>query len=245
MRLKGKVALVTGAAVRLGRTIALTLAREGAGVVVNYNTSQKQADQVVKEITRLKSKAIAIKADISRAEDVHRLVDRAVREFQRIDLLINNAGIFVRAPLKELTEEIWDRTLNTNLKGPFLVSQKVAEVMLPQKSGKIINVSSLGGIRAWPSYMHYCASKAGVIMLTKCLALALAPYIQVNSIAPGTGFFPEDFTDKQREKIIAKIPLKKLGSAQEIADLVVFLATNSEFITGQTFVVDGGRSIAL
>ncbi|MGH9397931.1 MAG: SDR family NAD(P)-dependent oxidoreductase, partial [Terriglobia bacterium] len=143
-----------------------------------------------------------------------------------------------------LTGMDWDRILGANLKGPFFCAQAAARLMMRQKRGQIINISSLGGIRAWPEYMHYCSSKAGLIMLTKCLAKALAPRILVNSIAPGTILFAGEERDPRMMKIVRSTPLQKGGQAQDIAEMAVFLATRNRFITGQVIVVDGGKSIA-
>ncbi len=244
MQLQGKIALVTGGGRRLGRAIALALARQGANIVVNYFESQKGAEETAAEIERLGCRAIAVRADVSKPEQVAALAERTLEKFGRLDILVNNAGIFTRAPLSDMTEEAWDRTINVNLKGTFLCAQRFGQMMFEQKQGRIINISSVGGVQPWPSYMHYCASKAGVIMLTKCLALALAPFVQVNSVAPGAGIFPEDYNAQQRDRLLKKIPLRRLGAPQAVTDLVVYLAAQADFITGQLFVVDGGRTVS-
>jgi len=241
--LKDQVALVTGAGRRIGRVIALTLARAGANVVVNYEQSRVSAQATVREITALGVQALALPADVSRPEEVLAMFRAVEKRFGRLDILVNNAAVFFPAKWNELTEKDWDRALDINLKGTFYCAQAAARIMERQKRGRIINISSLGGIQAWPSYMHYCASKAGVIMLTRCLAKALAPHIQVNSVAPGTILFPGERRDASLERIIRSTPLKKAGRPEDIAEMVLFLATQGEFITGQLFVVDGGKSI--
>jgi NAD(P)-dependent dehydrogenase (short-subunit alcohol dehydrogenase family) len=237
--LDGQVALVTGAAKRIGRSIALRLAAEGAEVVVNYATSKTEAGEVVQEIQRGGRRAIAVEADVSRRADVQKLFAASVKEFGRLDILVNNAGTFFAAKFEELTEEQWDRIMSANLKSQFLCAQAAALIMKRQGRGRIINLSSLGGILPWPAYTHYCVSKAGSIMLTRCLARALGPEILVNSIAPGTIQFPGELPD---EEYIARVPLHRTGTGDDIAGAVAYLAT-ADFVTGQTIVVDGGRSL--
>ena len=169
---------------------------------------------------------------------------RAVQKrFGRLDLLVNNAGVFFPRKWDQLEENDWDRVLGVNLKGPFFCAQAAARMMMREGHGNIINISSLGGLQSWPSYMHYCASKAGLISLTRSLAKALAPAIRVNSVAPGTILFPEEERDATIRNIIRNTPLGKAGVADDIAQTVLFLATHSQFITGQVFAVDGGKSI--
>ena len=241
--LKNQVALVTGAGRRIGREIALTLARAGADVVVNYSRSRAGADDTVREIRKLGVRSIAVRADVARPAQVAAMFRRVQKEFGRLDILVNNAGVFFPVRWDKLTEKDWDRILGTNLKGAFFCAQAAARLMMRRRRGRIINISSLGGIQAWPGYMHYCSSKAANIMLTRCLAKALAPHIQVNSVAPGTILFPEERRTPAIRKIIAATPLKKAGNGQDIAQTVLFLASRADFMTGQTIVVDGGKSI--
>jgi len=184
--LGGKVALVTGAAKRIGRSVALRLASEGADVIVNYRGSKAEADGVVAEIADMGRRAIAVQADVAKRADVTALFAAVEKEFGKLDILVNNAGMFFSAKFEELTEEQWDTILDTNLKSQFLCSQAAAAMLRRSGQGRIINFASLGGLLAWPAYTHYCVSKAGVIMLTRCMARALAPEITVNAIAPGT-----------------------------------------------------------
>jgi NAD(P)-dependent dehydrogenase (short-subunit alcohol dehydrogenase family) len=237
--LAGQVALITGAAKRIGRSIALRLAADGADIVVNYASSKPEADTLVAEIKSTGRRAIAAKADVSQRLDVQKLFSAAENEFGRLDILVNNAGTFFPAKFEELTEEQWDHILNVNLKSQFLCAQSAAPVMKRQGRGHIINLSSLGGLLAWPAYTHYCVSKAGSIMLTRCLARALGPEILVNSVAPGTIQFPGEPSD---EEYIRRVPLHHTGTGDDIAQAVAYLAT-ADFVTGQILVVDGGRSL--
>ncbi len=239
--LAGKVALVTGAAKRIGRSVALRLASEGADVVVNYRTSKGEADEVAPQITARGRRAAAVPADVAKREDVIAMFATVEKEFGRLDILVNNAGMFFPAKFEELTEEQWDRILDTNLKSQFLCSQAAAPMLRRSGHGRIVNFASLGGLLAWPAYTHYCVSKAGVIMLTRCLARALAPEITVNAIAPGTISFAGD-APELAEDFILRTPLHRTGTAKDIDDAVVFLA-QSGFVTGQVIVVDGGRTL--
>lgn len=237
--LEGQVALVTGAAKRIGRSIALRLAADGAAIAVNYKTSRGEAESLVREIHDAGAKAAAIEADVSKRTDVERMFAYLGREFGRLDILVNNAGMFFPAKFERLTDEQWDRIMDTNLKSQFLCAQLAAPMMKRQGHGRIINLSSLGGLLAWPAYTHYCVSKAGSIMLTRCLARALAPEILVNSVAPGTIQFPGEPPD---EDYIHRVPLNRTGTGEDIASAVAYLAT-ADFVTGQVIVVDGGRAL--
>ena len=240
--LAGQVALVTGAGRRIGRAIALTLAAAGADVAINYLQSESDAKSAVREIKKLGVRSVALRANVARPTEVQRMFRVLAKQFGRLDILVNNAAVFFPARWDRLTEKDWDRILGINLKGTFFCAQAAAEMMQQQKHGRIINISSLGGLRAWPDYMHYCSSKAAVIMLTRCLAKALAPDIQVNSVAPGTILFPDEERTPLTKRIIQSTPLKKAGTAEDIAQIVLFLASRSDFITGQVFVVDGGQT---
>jgi NAD(P)-dependent dehydrogenase (short-subunit alcohol dehydrogenase family) len=239
--LAGKVALVTGAAKRIGRSVALRLAEEGADVIVNYRHSKDAAEEVVAQIRAKGRRAAAIQGDVTQRADVGALLAAVESDFGRLDILVNNTGMFFPAKFEELTEEQWDTILDVNLKSQFLCSQVATRLLRQSGAGRIINFASLGGLLAWPAYTHYCVSKAGVIMLTRCLARALAPEITVNAIAPGTISFPGD-APELAEDFIRRSPLGRTGSPADIEDAVVFLAQSS-FITGQVIVVDGGRSL--
>ena len=237
--LLGRVAVVTGAAKRIGRSIALRLAADGADVAINYMTSQTEAEELAREIEGMGRRALAVEGDVAERKDVENIFATIEVKFQRLDILVNNAGMFFAAKFEELTEEQWDRILDTNLKSQFLCAQAAAPMMKRQGRGHIINISSLGGLLAWPLYTHYCVSKAGVIMLTRCLARALGPEILVNSVAPGTIQFPGEAPD---EDYIQRVPLHRVGTGDDIADAVAYFAT-SDFVTGQILAVDGGRTL--
>jgi 3-oxoacyl-[acyl-carrier protein] reductase/pteridine reductase len=233
------VALVTGAAKRIGRSIALRLARDGADVAINYRTSKTEAASLVREIQSLGRRSAAIRGDVSKRADVQELFVAHEKEFSRLDILVNNAGMFFDAKFEDLTEEQWDRILNTNLKSQFLCAQAAIPLLTQSGRGQIINLSSLGGLLPWPLYTHYCVSKAGSIMLTRCLARVLGPRIRVNSVAPGTIQFEGEPPD---EEYIRRVPLHRTGTGDDIAGAVAYLAT-ADFVTGQVIVVDGGRSL--
>jgi NAD(P)-dependent dehydrogenase (short-subunit alcohol dehydrogenase family) len=207
---------------------------------VNYETSKSEADQLVGEIAARGRRAIAVQADVSNKAEVNRLFAQVDKEFGKLDILVNNAGIFFPAKFEELTEEQWDRIMNVNLKSQFLCAQ-AAIPLLRRGAGQshIVNISSLGGLLAWPAFTHYCVSKAGVIMLTRCLARALGPKILVNSVAPGTIQFSGEEPD---ENYIRQVPLHRTGTGEDIADAVAFFV-KSDFVTGQILPVDGGRTL--
>jgi NAD(P)-dependent dehydrogenase (short-subunit alcohol dehydrogenase family) len=237
--LEGQVALVTGAAKRIGRSIALRLAADGADIIVNYLSSKADAESLVREIASSGRRAVGMRADVSRRSEVTQLFAEAENKFGRLDILVNNAGAFFAAKFEDLTDEQWDRIMNVNLKSQFLCAQAAAPLMKRQGRGRIVNLSSLGGLLPWPSYTHYCVSKAGVIMLTRCLARALAPEILVNSVAPGTIQFPGELPD---EDYIRRTPVHRTGTGEDVADAVAYFAA-ADFVTGQVLAVDGGRAL--
>ena len=245
MRLKNKVALITGSSRGIGRAIALRFAQEGANVVVNYLSSEKEALAVVKEIKKIGSDAIAIRCDVSQENEVKGMIGKIVKEFGKIDILVNNAGIVYDVPLFKKTLEQWKRTLEVNLIGVFLCSKYASEYMLKQSTGVIVNISSTNGINTGsPDSADYDASKSGVISLTKNLAKELSPKIRVNCIAPGwidtdmNKNLPKDFVKQEKEKIF----VKRFGKPEEIAVVALFLASDdASFVTGSTIVVDGGH----
>lgn len=242
--LNGKVALVTGAAKRVGREIALVLAENGCHIVLHYHTSRKEALKTAAQIKKHGSQVILVKADVTKSDQVKKAVKSAVKAFGKIDILVNNAAVFKRTPFPNISELDWDRHIDTNLKGPFLFCKEVTPQMLRRKSGKIINLADWAAVRPYRHYLPYCVSKAGVISLTKALAKTLAPHIQVNAVAPGPVMLPPGTTKKDKKTIIDNVPLKKIGTPQDIAQAVLFLAKHSNFITGHTLTVDGGRLIA-
>ncbi|MEO0249751.1 MAG: SDR family oxidoreductase [candidate division WOR-3 bacterium] len=243
MEIKGSGILITGAAKRVGKAIALAAARRGGHVVITYNQSQEAAHQTLSEITALGVKACALRADITRVSEIEVMVKQATEFLGRLDVLVNNASVFFRTPFQMISEEEWDLNFNVNLKGTFFCAKFAAEVMLQQGGGKIINIADWAGFRPSVNYIPYCVSKAGVIALTKGLAKTLAPTIQVNAVAPGPVLLPEDYGEEEKQKIIQGTPLQRIGSPEDIAQAVLFLIEGSDFITGHTLVVDGGRLI--
>jgi pteridine reductase len=238
--LQGKVALVTGAAKRIGRAVAVRLAREGANVVVHYHRSRAEAEEAVVEIASLGGESVALQTDLSSLAQIKRLFQQLTEQFGRLDILVNSAANFLPARLDDTTEKMWDSALDTNLKAPFFCAQAAAP-LLKQSHGVIINFADIGGILAWPGYIPHCASKAGVIMLTKCLAKALAPDVRVNAIAPGTITMSGDPSEWEAE-FIRRAPLHRTGTIDDVTDAVSFLI-HSTFTTGHVLVMDGGRTL--
>jgi pteridine reductase len=238
--LQGRVALVTGAAKRLGRAVALCLAEQGADVVVHYRASEPQAQDAVKEIEKRGRRSVAIGANLSEVSEIKRLIDQAGKRFGRLDILVNSAANFLPASVVSTTEDIWDASLDTNLRAPFFCAQAAAP-LLRRTQGVIINFADTGGLLGWPGYIPHSVSKAGVMMLTKVLAKALAPEVRVNAIAPGTITMEGDPPEWQTD-FIALAPLRCSGKPSDITDSVLFLV-ESKFITGQVLVVDGGRTL--
>jgi 3-oxoacyl-[acyl-carrier protein] reductase len=244
MKLEGKVALVTGASRGIGREVALELAKEGANVAVNYAGSEAKAAAVAEEIRSLGREAIVIQADVSDAESVEGMVKQTIEAFGRLDILVNNAGITKDNLLMRMKEADWDEVININLKGVFLCTKAVTRQMMKQRSGRIINMSSIVGVSGNAGQANYVAAKSGVIGLTKTTAKELASRgITVNAVAPG--FITTDMTDKLNEEtkseMLKQIPLARLGEPIDIARTVVFLASeDSRYMTGQTLHVDGG-----
>ncbi|MEM7772124.1 MAG: 3-oxoacyl-[acyl-carrier-protein] reductase [Cyanobacteria bacterium P01_A01_bin.37] len=240
--LTDKVALVTGASRGIGRAIALTLAASGAKVVVNYASSAQAAEEVVAEIQHMGTEAIALKADVSKAEEIDALFQAVMEKWGRIDVLVNNAGITRDTLLLRMKLDDWQRVIDLNLTGVFLCTRSASKIMLKQKSGRIINIASVSGLMGNPGQANYSAAKAGVVGFTKTVAKELAPRgVTVNAVAPG--FIATDMThDLKSDDILKFIPLGRYGTADEVAGLVRFLAADpaAAYITGQTLNVDGG-----
>lgn len=244
MNLQNRVCLVTGSNVRVGKTIALTLSEKGAKVVIHYR-SQKITAEETADLIRAKGKdCLLVQGDISVRADWMRMRDKIVEKWNKIDVLINNAAIFYRTPFFEVSDKEWYDFLDINLKGTFYGCQIMGELMVKQRSGKIINITDVSAETAWPAYLPYCISKAGVITLTKGLAKALAPYVTVNAIAPGTVLLAENYDEAEENYLIERTPLKRVGDPQDIANTAVFLIEGSDFITGTVINVDGGRSLS-
>jgi NAD(P)-dependent dehydrogenase (short-subunit alcohol dehydrogenase family) len=238
--LAGRVALVTGSAKRLGRAVALRLAEEGAEVVVHYRSSAAEAQSAVAAIEKLGRRGVAIAADLSQAAECKRLIDESAKHFGRLDILVNSAANFLPAGIVSTTEEVWDASLDTNLRAPFFCAQAAAP-FLRRTRGTIINFADTGGLLGWPGYIAHSVSKAGVVMLTRVLAKALAPEVRVNAIAPGTITMPGDPPEWEAD-FIQRAPLQRSGKPSDIADAVSYLV-HAEFLTGHTLVVDGGRTL--
>lgn len=242
MEIEGTVALVTGAAKRLGRSIALALAERGAELVVHYRTSEREAQEVLALAKKMGGKPAAVRADLSVPAEIAALVHGAMQAFGRIDVLVNSAAIFYRTPFATLTEADWDRFLTVNLKAPFLLCRQVGEIMSRQGRGKIINLADIAGAKVWAEFIPYSVSKAGLLALTTGLAKALAPVVQVNAIAPGTILLPDASAPEEHARAVARVPLRRLGSSEDVARAALYLI-ESDFVTGEVLTVDGGQRL--
>jgi NAD(P)-dependent dehydrogenase (short-subunit alcohol dehydrogenase family) len=238
--LKGKTALVTGAAKRIGRSLALALAAEGADVAITYRNSEGEAQDTVAAIREYGGRATAVYCDLGDPACVRAAVDATLEELSRIDLLVNNAGMFETLPLESITVAQWDTMLNTNTRGPFLMAQ-ATHTELKRRQGRIVNIGSLGGLHPWATHGHYCVSKAAVHMLTQTMAKAWAPEISVNCVAPGMIVNGE--VDPSYEHFVEKTPMRRNGTPEDVAAAVLFFATGPKFITGQILSVDGGLGL--
>jgi 3-oxoacyl-[acyl-carrier protein] reductase/pteridine reductase len=243
--LSGKSALVTGGARRIGRGIALALAQAGADVAITFRSSHAEAEKTVRDIENLGRTSLAIECDVRSEASVRAVVAATVNRFGRLDLVVNNAAVFESAPLESLTLEQWNVTFETNTRGPFLVARE-ALPHLRAIEGRIVNIGSLGGIHAWASHAHYCASKAALHSLTQSMAKAFAPQVSVNCVAPG--WIQLDGEDNgggsgQAAHFAAKTPMKCNGTVEDVAQAVLFFAAGPRFVTGQILVVDGGLGL--
>jgi pteridine reductase len=238
--LQHKTALVTGAAKRIGKSLALSLAAAGADVAITYRDSKSEAQATVAELEKLKVRATAVHCDVRNLESIQAAVAAVLQKFGRLDLLVNNAGTFETAELESITVAQWDRMFETNTRGPFLVAQ-AAFLHLRESKGRIINIGSLGGLHPWPTHGHYCTSKAALHMLTLTMAKAFAPEISVNCVAPGMIVNGE--VDPAYEHFANKTPMQRNGTPQDVAEAVLFFARGPHFITGQILSVDGGLGL--
>jgi NAD(P)-dependent dehydrogenase (short-subunit alcohol dehydrogenase family) len=240
--LAGKVALITGAAKRLGRASALALAEAGADVAITFVKSEREAQRTVRDVEKTGPRALAIRCDVTDPKQVRAAVAGVVRDLGGLDILVNNAGNYETVAFEDLSLQHWDAIFATNVRGPFLVS-KEAVTHLRSRRGRIINLGSLGGLRPWASHAHYCSSKAALHMLTKVMAKALAPEIAVNCVAPGMIDLGEKSAAEFMNRMAKQTPMKRNGKAEDVVAAVVFFAAAPHFITGQVMFVDGGLGL--
>jgi NAD(P)-dependent dehydrogenase (short-subunit alcohol dehydrogenase family) len=238
--LKGKTVLVTGAAKRIGRAIALALAERGANVAITYLDSQLEAEETVQALAGDDVDAFAVRCDLSDPESILQTMASVIEEFGQLDLLVNNAGVFESEALEKISVEQWDGMFATNTRAPFLMA-KAAYPHLRATRGRILNIGSLGGLHPWATHAHYCTSKAALHMLSKTMAKAWAPEISVNCIAPG--MIVQGEVDEAYEQFARKTPMQRNGTADDVAAAAIFFATAPHFITGQILVVDGGLGL--
>lgn len=243
METNGKVALVTGSGVRVGKRIALALGARGMHLAVHYHGSGGAAEETVAEIRALGVEAEPFQGDLARLEDIRTLIAAIDERWGRLDVLVNSAAIFPRTPWDEIDEATWDRTLAVNLKGPFFTAWHAAGLMRRNGGGKIVNIADWAGLRPYRHYLPYVISKGGIITMTKAMAKELAPEIAVNAVAPGPVMLPEDFEPAAAERIRKATLLQQLGSPDDVAQSVVYLVAMTDFVTGHVLVVDGGRLI--
>lgn len=237
--LKGKVALLTGAALRLGRSSALALSRQGADIAITYRRSGREAEQTVAEIRKLGVRSLAIPCEVTSEDSVRNAIRTVGDELGGIDILVNNAGNYETADFDRITLAQWDAIFASNTRGPFLVSREALKA-LRKRNGRIIHMGSLGGVRPWSDHAHYCSSKAALHMLTKVMAKALAPEVAVNCVAPGMIDLGEKAASAFMKRMAEITPMKRNGTAEDVAAAVVFFASSPHYITGQTLLVDGG-----
>jgi NAD(P)-dependent dehydrogenase (short-subunit alcohol dehydrogenase family) len=242
MDIKGKTALVTGAAKRIGREIAVALAQAGAHIALHYNRSKTDAQKTCEYIQAMGVECFPVSADLSKPRDISRMVKNIRDQFKTIDILVNSASLFYKTPLEAASESDWDQLIGTNLKAPFLLSKEIGIAMAGGNGGKIINIADWSGLRPYRGYVPYCVSKGGLLTLTKALARDLAPSVQVNAVAPGPMLRPPDMPEAEAEAVAKKTLLGRWGSPKDIANAVKFLIEN-DYINGTVLVVDGGRSI--
>lgn len=232
--------LVTGAAKRIGRAIALTLAEQGANVAISYLTSQREAEQTVRDLAEFGVAGLGVRCDLREPEAIAAMVEEVATEFGGVDLVVNNAGMFESIALEEITPELWDRMFATNTRAPFLVA-RAAHPYLKSAHGRIVNIGSLGGQHPWATHAHYCTSKAALHMLSETMAKAWAPEISVNCVAPG--MIVDGEVEEAYEHFARKTPMQRNGSAADVASAVLYFATAPHFITGQMLTVDGGLGL--
>ena len=243
MKIKNKIVLITGGAIRIGRAITIELIKCGAEVICHYNSSEAAAQSLKKEVENLNGNLHLVKADLSKLNPALEIISEVISKKKGVDVLINNAAVFYKTSLEDIKEADWDKLFSINLKAPFFLSQKIGLVMKKQGYGKIINIGDTSGLNPWPGYLPYSLTKSGIISMTKGLAKALAPEVHVNCINPGPVLIPEYYNKDEINNAINKTLLKKTGSANDIVETVKFLIEGSDYITGSSINVDGGRSL--
>jgi len=239
--LLGKSALVTGGARRIGREIALALAKAGADVAITYRTSGSAAQDTAREIESLGCRALAVECDVRSEASVREAIAATIGSFERLDVVVNNAAVFHSAPLDQISLDQWDAVFETNTRGPFLVARESLPA-LRASHGRIVNIGSLGGIHAWAGHGDYCASKAALHMLTQAMAKAFAPEVSVNCVAPGW-IELDEAPAGEADRFAAKTPMRRNGTADDVAQAVLFFAVGPRFVTGQILAVDGGLGL--
>jgi len=242
MELEGRVALVTGAGRRLGRAMASALATRGMTLAIHHHASSDGAQQLKQEIIASSGRAVCFEADLTDAHAARALPDRVVREFGRLDVLVNSAAVMHRLSLEETTPEQWDAILNLNLRAVFFCTQGAAPALRASR-GKVVNLADLAGLEPWSGFAAHSVSKAGVVMLTKVLALSLAPDVTVNAIAPGAVLVPDEYDEEERNRLARATPLRRLGDPVDVTSALLYLLEGGDFVTGEVLVVDGGRYI--
>lgn len=243
MEIKDSIAIVTGAAKRVGKSIAVSLAKKGAHIVLHYNHSEAEALTTAKELESEGVKVFCIRADLSQVKDIENFISTVLRSAGKIDILVNAASQFIETPFGKITESEWNTHLDVNLKGAFFLSQYAAKSMLQQKRGKIINIIDAHISRPYLNYLPYLVSKSGMVGLTHCLARELAPHIQVNAISPGPVLMQPSWGPEIVREIIDSVPLHRIGSPEDIASGVVFCVEGSDFMTGAIIPIDGGQRL--
>ena len=241
MELRGRVALVTGAGRRVGRAIAVALGGQGMKVMVHYNGSGSGARETVALIEKAGGAADTVTGDLRDPAIPATLVSNATDRFGALDLLVNSAAVMERTPFGTVTAEQWDAMFALNLRAPFLLSQAAADA-LGRREGAIVNIADLAAFESWPAYVPHGITKAGVVQLTRSLARVMAPRVRVNAVAPGAVLLPDDWDEASRDHLVATTPLRKLGSPEDVAAAVIYLA-GSDYVTGETIIVDGGRHV--
>jgi NAD(P)-dependent dehydrogenase (short-subunit alcohol dehydrogenase family) len=242
MQIKDSLILITGAATRVGREVALALAEKGAHIAFTYYADDEPWQETCAEIESFNVRCLAGQVEVRDSAQVRAFVNKTLVEFGQIDALINNASVWLKSPFLEISEADWDMAMDVNLKGPFLCAQAVAPTMLKQERGVILNITDLSAFQVWSGYAHHAASKAGLVSLTKSLAVELAPHVRVNAIAPGTVLLPPNPTTEKIAWAVDNSLVKRVGSPQDVAQLSIFLLEN-DFTTGAVYFVDGGRAL--